>query len=149
MPLFTTNSESQFIGKDPDTRKDWRKEEKGATEDEMVGWHHQLKGHEFEQTVEDGEGQGGLACCSPWGCEKSDIKGNQSWIFTGGLILKLKLQYFDHLIGRADSVTEQQQQKELLDIFNKTLKCPYILRLWRQKFEDNFIIALHLKAQFY
>ena len=65
-------------------------------------------------------------------------------------MLKLKLQYFGNLIGRADSVNEQQQQqKELLDIFNETSKCPHSLRLWRQKFEDNFIIALHLKAQFY
>ena len=42
------------------------------TEDEMIGWHHQLSGHEFEQTPGDGEGQGSLACCSPWGCEESD-----------------------------------------------------------------------------
>ena len=45
---------------------------------EMAGWHHQLKGREFEQTLGDGEGQGGLACCSPWGLKKSDMKGNQS-----------------------------------------------------------------------
>ena len=43
------------------------------TEDEMVGWHHQLNGHEFVQTPEDSEGQGGLACCSPWGCKVSDV----------------------------------------------------------------------------
>ena len=55
---------SQLIGKDPATGKDRRQEEKGATEDEMVGWHHQLDGHEFEQTPEDGEGQGSLSCCS-------------------------------------------------------------------------------------
>ena len=48
---------SQLIGKDPDARKDWRQEEKGATEDEMVGWNHQLNGLEFEQTPGDGEGQ--------------------------------------------------------------------------------------------
>ena len=47
--------------------KDWGQEEKGATEEEMVGWHHQLNGHEFEQTLGDGEGQGSLACCSSWG----------------------------------------------------------------------------------
>ena len=56
-----------FIGKDPDARKDWRQEEKGTTEDGMVGWHHQLDGHEFEQTSGDGNGQGSLACCSPRG----------------------------------------------------------------------------------
>ena len=48
-------------------------EEKGMTEDEMVGWHHQLDGHEFEQTLGDGEGQGSLACCSPWGLKESSM----------------------------------------------------------------------------
>ena len=46
--------------------------ENGMTEDEMVGWHHRLNGHEFEQTLEDSEGQGSLACCSPWGCKELD-----------------------------------------------------------------------------
>ena len=60
-------------GKDPDAGKDWRQEEKGTTEDEMVRWHHQLNGHEFEQVLGDGEEQGSLACCSPWGCKESDM----------------------------------------------------------------------------
>ena len=51
-------------GKDPDAGKDWGQEERGATEDKMVGWHHQLNGHEFEQTLGDSEGQGSLVCCS-------------------------------------------------------------------------------------
>ena len=59
--------------KDPDAGKDWRKEEKGMTGDEMVGWHHWLKGREFEQTPGDGEGQGSLACCSPWGRKELDM----------------------------------------------------------------------------
>ena len=59
-------------GKDPHAGKDWRREEKGTTEDEMVGWHHWLSRHEFEQTLGDGEGQGSLACCSPWSCKESD-----------------------------------------------------------------------------
>ena len=53
------------------------KEEKGTTEDETVGWHHQLNGHKFEQTPGDGEGQGSLACCSPWGLKESDITEQQ------------------------------------------------------------------------
>ena len=56
------------IGKDPDPGKDGR--QKGATEDEMVGWHHVLKGREFEQTLGDSEASGSLACCSPWGCKE-------------------------------------------------------------------------------
>ena len=55
-----------FIGKDSDAGRDWGQEEKGMTEDEMVGWHHQLDGHEFEQASGAGDGQGNLACCSPW-----------------------------------------------------------------------------------
>ena len=55
---------SQLIGKDPDVGKDWGQEEKGVTEDEMVGWHHRLNGHEFEQTQGDSKGQGSLVCCS-------------------------------------------------------------------------------------
>ena len=61
-----------FIWKDPDAGKDWRQEEKGMTEDETVGWHHQLNGHEFEQALGDGDGQGTLVCCSPWGHKESD-----------------------------------------------------------------------------
>ena len=50
-----------------------RQEEEGTTEDEMVGWYHRLDGYEFEQALGDGEGQGSLACCSPWGCKKSNM----------------------------------------------------------------------------
>ena len=62
-----------LIWKDPDAGKDWRREEKGTTEDEMVGWHHQLNGLEFEQAPGVGDGQGSLACCSPWGHKKLDV----------------------------------------------------------------------------
>ena len=58
---------SWLIGKVPDSRKDWGQKEKRASEDEIAGWHHQCNGHELGQTSGDGEGQGGLACCSPWG----------------------------------------------------------------------------------
>ena len=60
---------SQLIGKDPDAWKDCGWEEKGMTENEMVGWHHQLDGHEFEQTPGVGDGQ---VCCSPWSHKESD-----------------------------------------------------------------------------
>ena len=62
----------QLIGKDPDAGKDWRQEEKGMTEDEMVGLDHWLKGLEFERTAGKSEGKGSLACCSPWGCKELD-----------------------------------------------------------------------------
>ena len=62
----------QLIGKYPDAGKDWGQEEKGVTEDEIVGWHHWLNGHEFEQTRGDSEGQVSQTCCSSWGCKDSD-----------------------------------------------------------------------------
>ena len=65
--LWPCEVKSQLIGKDPDAGKDWWQEEKGITEDEMVGWHHRLNGHEFEQTPGVGDGQGSLVCYSPWG----------------------------------------------------------------------------------
>ena len=64
--LWPPDVKNQFIWKDPDAGKDWRRE-KGMTEDEMVGWHHRLDGHEFEQGPGVRDGQGSLACCSPWG----------------------------------------------------------------------------------
>ena len=65
--LWLLDVKNWLIRKDPDAGKDWRRDEKGTTEDEIVGWHHQLDGHEFEQTPGDSEGQESLACCSPWG----------------------------------------------------------------------------------
>ena len=70
--LWAPDVKNWLIRKDPDAGKDWGQEEKGATEDEMVGWHHWLNGHEFEQTLGDSEGQGSLVCCSPWGRKESD-----------------------------------------------------------------------------
>ena len=65
--LWPLDAKNWLIETDPDAGKDWRQEEKGQTEDEMVGWHHRISGDEFEQAPGDGEGQGSLACCSPWG----------------------------------------------------------------------------------
>ena len=65
--LWPPDMKNWLIRKDPDAGKDWRQEDKEGTEDGMVGWHHQIKGHEFEQALGVGDGQGSLACCSPWG----------------------------------------------------------------------------------
>ena len=65
--LWPPDSRSRLFGKDTDARKDWRLEEKGTTENEMIGWHHRLNGHEFEKALGVGDGQGSLACCSLWG----------------------------------------------------------------------------------
>ena len=61
---------SQLIGKNPDAGKEWRWKEKRETEDKLIGWHHRFNGHELRQTLGEGEGQGGLVCCSPWGGEE-------------------------------------------------------------------------------
>ena len=71
--LWPSDAKSWLIRKDPDAGKDWRQEEKGMTQDEMVWWHHWLNGHEFEQAPGDGEEQESLVCCSPWGCEQLDM----------------------------------------------------------------------------
>ena len=68
LKLWPLDAKSQLIGKDPDAGKDWRQEENGVTEDEMVEWHYWLSGHASEQAPGDGEGQWSLVCCGPWGC---------------------------------------------------------------------------------
>ena len=78
-PGKNTRVGCHFLGKDPDAGKDWRQEEKGTTEDEMIAWHHRLNGDEFEQAPGAGEGQGCLACCSPWGCKESDTTERLNW----------------------------------------------------------------------
>ena len=71
--VWPPDVKSRLIRKDPDSGKDGKQEEKGMTENKMVGWYHQLNGLEFEQTPGDGEGQGSLVCCSPWCCKESDM----------------------------------------------------------------------------
>ena len=71
--LWPPDAKSRLIGKNTDAGKDCRQEEKGTTEDEMVGWHHQLNGHEFKQALGVGDGQGSLACCGSWGRKESDM----------------------------------------------------------------------------
>ena len=70
--LWSPDVKSWLTRKDPDAGKDWRQEEKGMTEDEMVGRHHRLNGCKFEQAPGDGEGLGSLVCCSPWDCKELD-----------------------------------------------------------------------------
>ena len=77
--FWSSDVKSWLIWKDPDAGKDWRWEEKGMREDEMVGWHHWLNGHEFEWTPGVGDGQGGLACCNSWGRKESDTTEELNW----------------------------------------------------------------------
>ena len=77
--LWPPDTKSWLIWKDPDVGKYWGQEEKGMTEDEMVGWHHRLDGHGFGWTLGVGDRQGGLACCSPWGHKESDKTEQLNW----------------------------------------------------------------------
>ena len=79
--LWSPDARSWLIGKETDAGKDWGQEEKEATEDEMVGWHHWLNGHEFQQILGDSEGQGSLVCYSPW-VTQSDMTEwlNNNWL---------------------------------------------------------------------
>ena len=83
--LWPPDAKSWLIGKDPDAGKDWGQEEKGTTENGMVGWHHQLNVHEFEQALGVGNGRGSVACCSPWGCKESDtivwLKWTETFVY--------------------------------------------------------------------
>ena len=77
--LWPPDSKNWLTGKDPDAGKDWGQEEKGLTEDEMVGWHHWLNGCESEWTPGDGDGQEGLVCCGSWGHKESDTTEQLNW----------------------------------------------------------------------
>ena len=77
--LWPPDTKRWLIGKDPDAGEDWGQAEKGTTEDEMVGWHHWLNGHEFGWTPGVGDGQGGLACCGSWGRKELDMTERLNW----------------------------------------------------------------------
>ena len=77
--LWPPHAKSWLIWKDSDAGKDWGQEKKETTEDEMVGWHHRLDGHGFGWTLGVGDGQGSLACCSPWGHKESETTEQLNW----------------------------------------------------------------------
>ena len=79
LKLWPPDMKSWFIWKDPDAWKNWGQQEKGMTEDEMVGWHHWLNRHGFGWTLGVGDGQGGLACCSSWGCKELNTTERLNW----------------------------------------------------------------------
>ena len=95
--------QSQPLGKDPDAGKDWRQEEKGTAEDEMVGWHHQFNGHEYEQAPGNDGGQGGLECCSEWGHRESDYTEQLKctelhWTYLPFIIFSLPFWWYEWLL---------------------------------------------------
>ena len=97
--LWPPDEKNWLIWKEPDAGKDWRQEEKGTTEDEMVEWHHWLDGHEFEQAAGVENGQGRLAWCSPWGRKESDTT---EWLNWTKLILELPSDFPSFLQFKPD-----------------------------------------------
>ena len=108
--LWPPDVKNWLIGKGPDAGKDWRQKEKGTTEDEMVGWHHWLYGHEFEQALGAGDGQGSLACCSPWGCKESDTTEQLNWTELNTYMWNLE-NGLDDLIYKTQIETPMQKTK--------------------------------------
>ena len=102
--LWPPDVKSWLIWKAPDAGKDWRQEETGTTEDEMVGWHHWLCAHESEYVPGVGDRQGSLACCSPWGHKEWDMTEQLNWI---GWSQEKKLKGIDFQLLRVDWVDEK------------------------------------------
>ena len=96
------DAKNWLIWKDPDARKDWRWEEKGTTEDEMIGWHNWLNGHEFEQAPGVGEGQGSLVCCSPWGRKELDTTEQLNRTELKGCGYKVRCSLEVHIVPQAN-----------------------------------------------
>ena len=129
--LWPPDVKNWLIRKYPDAGKDWRQEKKETTEDEMVGWHHWLNGHEFEQTLGDGEGQGRLACCSPWGCKESDMTvqmnnnvlsnvGNKVWKIQSSEDLGFMDEFHTpHQIMRSNQHFQNIQKQQITHYFKK------------------------------
>ena len=109
--LWPPDVKSWLIWKDPDVRKDWGQEEKWTTEDEMVGWHHRLNGHEFGWTSEVGDGQGGLACCGSWGRKGSDTTEWPTWTETL-LLTNLHTEFKTLLVAHASSPWFKKKKKK-------------------------------------
>ena len=124
--LWLPDAKSWLIRKDPDAGKDWWQEEKGMTEDEMVGCHHQLEGHNFKQTPGVGDGQGSLACCTPWGCKESDMTEWLNWTETTKNQVQVSDDQFCGLNTEGD--TKWKLEKNQLSIW---ALCIYILlKIW-------------------
>ena len=129
--LWPLDAKNWLIGKDPDAGKDWRQEEKGRQRDEMVGWHHWLDGHEFEQALGVGDGQESLACCSPWGCKESDMTSVHSvqslsrvWLFATPWTAALQTSLS---ITNTQSLLKLMSIESVMPSNHLSLYCPLLL----------------------
>ena len=143
--LWPPDAKSRLVGKDPDAGKDWRQKEERAIEDETIGWHHQLNGHELGQTPGNGEGKGSLACCSPWGGEESDTP----WRLNNN---KNYSKSYSPLLLTVWPMEKPQQQPQKL-VKNADSQAPTQTSWIRTRFwEDSQVICMYItlgEALFY
>ena len=135
--MLLNSVKNWLIWKDPDAGKDWRQEEEGMTEDEMVGWHHWLDKHEFGQTLGAGDGQGGLVCCSPWGHKELDTTEQLNWTES---LLQVRdedtLTYTHHVFVQLSPLNEVYRDRSSCSLaFSFPALLPYSL------FPHGFIIT--------
>ena len=131
--LWPPGANSQLIGKDPDVGKDLRQKEKRVSEDEIVGWHHWLNGHELEQTPGNSEGQGRLMCCSPWGCEEL-VKS--SWL-NNNIHFNIKPYH-------TEAISHKMNHKIMINWYTLFMYLCYIINYHKQQLETT-----HLSYSFY
>ena len=142
--LWSPLAKSWLIGKDPNAGRDWGQEEKGTTEDEMVGWHHRLNAHGFGWILGVGDGQGGLACCNSWGHKESDSTEQLNWLNEATIVIvilfwdiysswvrKWQVIRFTYLRQTAQTISDTQQLVIKGKIIYALLKYSFkIYRLW-------------------
>ena len=128
--LWPPDAESWFIWKDPDAGKDWGQEEKGMTEDDMVGWHHRLNGHGFGWTLGVGDGQGGLACCGSWSCKESDMSKWLNWTELMKNYFFLGFSFFNIIINLWIFFTYRISFSQLKSLFSLMLEFLYLNYGW-------------------
>ena len=145
--LWPPHAKCWLTGKDSDAGRDWGQEEKGTTEDEMAGWHHQLDGREFQWTPGVGDGQGGLACCNSWGRKELDTTEWLNWTEQQGLAHIMLIQLQD--LEKCDRLENSQWFKNmnLLSSENSTCEMSYIsqVTLWGYSCE---LCAAFLQGEF-
>ena len=140
--LWPPDRKNWLIWKDPDAGKDWRQEEKGMTEEEMVGWHHRLYGHEFEQAPGVGDGQGGVACCSPWGRKELDTTERLNWFLKKEPQIMRAWIWVSHRWNPLPKVREQAAETGSLHSTQKLCKMAVS---WPPEFPERTIA--HLSVQ--
>ena len=139
--LWPPDSKNWLLGKDPDAGKDRRWEKTGTTEDEMVGWHQWLDGHEFEQVLGVDDGQGNLACCSPWGCKELDTTERLNWTDIRELSCNISSDW-QHLHRR----NNKSNYTEIWGWLSKEQSVPYFAIEWLHTQSFKFLYVGSLSA---